>query len=106
MIVFVGLSNIAYSSNKLIKKSVKEKTDSLIILNNKTIKFTNNNTKISLETTWEDIYLIIITKYCISFLPNDISKQMITLPIDYKEDILKEIKKYKKEDLIIYNKDK
>ena len=53
---------------------------------------------------WEDVSSIIFNRYSICFLPNENSRVLISVFIDYEDKVLKGIKKYQKESLIVYNK--
>lgn len=70
-------------------------------ITNSFVKIETSNKKLKLD--WDEIKSIIFGKYTISFISNDISKPFITTNIIYKEEVIKTLKKYKKEDLIIYN---
>ena len=62
------------------------------------VKVENKDKKFNLK--FDEIKKILIGNYTITFIPNDITKNFITTRIEFKEDITKALKKYKKDNLI------
>ena len=71
---------------------------STITIDNKNISLIKDKSTVSI--TWDSLQSIVINKYSIIFLPQDISNMYIAINTEYKEEILKVVKKYKKEKLI------
>ena len=44
-----------------------------------------------------------MNKYSICFIPNSLNNAIISMTIEYKNDIINVLKKYKREELIINN---
>lgn len=61
------------------------------------IEYDNTDYKIF----FNEIKGVIIGKYTITFIPNDLSKQFITTRIEYKDEIISIFKKLKKDNLIV-----
>lgn len=82
-------------------------TNSKLEVNSDEIVLDNNNFKRTYKVEWNDVKYILITNNCICFMVN-INKSMqgnlIIIPKDYEEKLIKILKKLEKEDLIIYNK--
>ncbi len=53
------------------------------------------------ELLWDDVNYIIIGKFTVSFIPKEETNRIITTRIEYKDKILKMLKKYKKEQLLV-----
>ena len=53
------------------------------------------------KLNFNEVKGIIIGNYTISFIPKDMKKKFITIRIEYKDEILKTLEKYKKDNLII-----
>ncbi len=90
-----------------IKKSIKlylnNDIKQTINITDKGIELTGNSKTIKIN--WKSIAYIIINEYSICILPKKQTEIMIALSTDYKKEFLKGIKKYKKEDLVIDNKE-
>ncbi len=82
--------------NQLVDYS--KKNQSTISIDNNNISLIKDKSTVSI--TWDSLQSIVINKYSIIFLPKDISSLYIAINTEYKEEILKVIKKYKKEKLI------
>ena len=59
--------------------------------------------KDSIESKWDNIKYIIINKYTICFIPNVLPGNFVSIPIEYKNKIIKVLKTYNKEELLIDN---
>lgn len=55
---------------------------------------------------WDAIEYIIINKYSISILPENFASVAIFIEINSKDKLIKALKKYKKEELLIDNSSK
>lgn len=84
-----------------IKKSRNIEGTNIFEITNSFIRIESSGKELKLN--WDEIKYIIFGKNTISFIPNNISKPFITTNIMYKEEIIKTLKEYKKEELIIYN---
>ena len=76
-----------------------------------TFEITKKEVKVEKETqklqlNWDSIQYIIINKYSITFLPKDETIIMIGISTEYKDEVLEEIKKLNKEELLIDNTEK
>ena len=91
-------------TNKVLNQLSKEDANSLLTINEKTITLENHNTKTSLSIKTEDLKMILITKYCITFIRKEKREIPIFIPIEYQEEIKKALKKYHLETMIIKNK--
>ena len=90
-------------TNKIIKMRCSEETNSNIKIDDTKLILKNDNTGITVEQKWDDISFIKITKYCIIFVNKEENKTKpyIVIPIDYKDELLKGLNKYKiKKDII------
>ncbi len=85
-------------TKKRVKELMTNDEDTIININTKNIehKSTNSIFKIS----WEDMAFVLINKYSICFIPKTTKNSLVCVPISYKEDIIKLLKKYKKDKLI------
>ena len=86
---------------KLIKESVKSKPKIKININEDTIHYIEENREYKLK--WDVISNVIINKYTITIISKDNSRLLISIPLNYKDDIITCLKKYKKEKLLIDN---
>ena len=97
---------IYFNSLKKIKQQIndrlKNKDDIILEVNDGEIKFSKPNEQ-NVNLNWESIQYIFIGNYSIVFVSKKENLISIAVPIDYKEEILSAIKKYKKEDMIINN---
>jgi len=99
MAVLVYLKDII-DTTKYIRKDSKEESDSELSITKDRIIFKNNKLNFTFEEEWDNIEYILITDYCISFLPKEPHGFLIVISKDYKKDCFELIKKYKKEQLI------
>lgn len=93
---------------KAVKKQIKNymgrSGNKTIDINDKCIEYKDEEKDLRIK--WEDIHSIIINKYSICFLPiEQSSKIFIALSIEYKNEVLSGIEKYKKKSLLIDNSD-
>lgn len=102
MILFLFLVIFSLVVIRLIKSRIK-----MLLDNHQTTKFEITNTCISVENknkkyelNLDEIKKVVIGNYTITFVPNDINKEFITTRIEYKDEIIDTLKKYKKENLI------
>jgi len=90
-----------------IKKSIKAYLQNdlkqVINITDKGIELKQD--KNSVKINWKSIAYIVINKYSICVLPKKETDIMIALSTDYKKEFLKGIKKYKKEGLVVDNKE-
>ena len=59
----------------------------------------------SIKISWKSVAYIVINKYSICVLPKKEKDIMLAISTDYEKEFLKGIKKYKKEDLVVNNKE-
>lgn len=90
-------TNIAEDSPQDLKSKIwiDDKLISLVLDKNKKLK--------AYELNWKDIKMILINKYSIAIIPEDEEKSKIFISSEYKETLLEEIKKHKKENYVIDN---
>ena len=107
VILFAMLTVLSFLYRFMIKGRIdKLKNDNGTItvdFGKDTIKYSNGNEKY--DVNWEDIKYIIINKYSICFMHKTIKNVLIAISTDYVEDVMKVIKKYEKNDLIVDNRD-
>jgi len=97
VLVFLSIKRV----NDSLKQNKKYKGKRSLILDNKTLTSTiENNTKMSIEWTYIDYLLI--GPYSMTFIPTNPDYNPISLPIEYKEELLESITK-EKNDLTIYD---
>ena len=105
VLILVITRKIKY--NKQLSYMSSTETNSKLEVNSDEIVLDNNNFKRTYKVEWNDVKYILITNNCICFMVN-INKSMqgnlIIIPKDYEEKLIKILKKLEKEDLIIYNK--
>lgn len=92
--------------SRQIKNFVKlndEGTEGTVEINQKEIEVMDDEKTIQIK--WESIEYIIVNKYSISFIPKKDTGLFCSIGIDYKDEMIKALKKYKKEDLLIDNSD-
>ena len=87
----------------LIKKRINKLLNSFskteFAIENECVFVESNEQKYKLK--FDEIKGIIMGNYTLSFIPKDIKKQFITTRIEYKDEIIKALKKYNKDKLII-----
>lgn len=88
--------------NILLKKALKSNVAKTITINEDGIESLKENGK-KYIITWENLKYVIINQYCICIMPNNVKKRIITLDKKYQKDVIKALKKYSKEDLLIDN---
>ena len=70
-----------------------------IIIDEEEVSYEDKEKRFNVK--WDDIESVIIHKYSISFIPKSSSVALISISTDYKKEVLKALKKYKKESLIV-----
>ena len=87
----------------LIKKRINKLLNSFskteFAIENECVFVESNEQKYKLK--FDEIKGIIMGNYTLSFIPKDMKKQFITTRIEYKDEIIKALKKYNKDKLII-----
>ena len=85
------------NTNKLLNQKSKEKTDSIIKIDKDKIVLKNNNNKMTVEQDYKDISFIKLSNYCIIFVNKEENKfkPYIIIPIEYKDELIKALDKYK-----------
>lgn len=85
------------NTNKLLNQKSKEKTDSIIKIEKDKIVLKNNNNKMTVEQDFKDISFIKLSNCCIIFVNKEENKfkPYIIIPIEYKDELLKALDKYK-----------
>ena len=103
--IYVLLYN--FSIYRTIKKDINRrinteyKTTSLKI-NKDGVTFIKNRKGI-ITMPWNSIYMILVNKETITFLPEESNEVSITIPVKYKTRLLTKLKKEKKEALFLDN---
>ena len=100
VILIISVLYILMILNK-IKKSIATKGISSFEITKSYVCIEANGK--SLQLNFDEIKFILLGKYTINFIPNDITKPFITTNIIYKEEVINTLRKYKKDNLIIYN---
>ena len=59
---------------------------------------------LNINLKWENIKYVIVGKYSIVFIPVSIKYAIISISVDYKNEFVEGLKKYKKENLLIERK--
>lgn len=88
-----------YLLKRCINKYINSHKKSTIEINKSGILAETEDSKFEIEA--DVLKAIIIGKYTITFIPNDSSKHFITTRIEYKDKIVKALKKYKLDKYII-----
>ena len=88
---------------KTRKKFLSDYTKRIITIDENGISL--NSDKQNVLIKWESIKYIVINKYTVGVLPDNVGNLMLALSTDYKEDILKGVAEYSHSDLIIDNSD-
>lgn len=97
-IIFISFISFIIAKRR-IKYFMSEIDTKIIDINNNGIEYIDESKNYRIK--WEDIKNIIINKYSICFIPR--TKILISIYIEYKSDVIKTLKKYHKEDLLIDN---
>ena len=88
----------------IVKRRLKQiidyskKTKSSLEIDHHNISLVKKESTVSI--TWDSLKNIVINKYSVLFLPKDIASTYIAINTEYKEEILKIVKKYKYTNLI------
>lgn len=103
MIFFAVLSVCSILLILLIKNNIKKMANNhskaVFEITSDYVSAKNDNTNIKLKL--DEIKSVIISKNMILFIPKEISKPFVATRIEYKEEVIKTLKKYKKDNLII-----
>ena len=106
LLITLCFTIIYFKSSRKIKQQIndrlKNKSDYILEINDKEVKFNKPNEQ-NVNLKWQSIQYIFIGNYSIVFVSREENLISIGVPINYKEEILSAIKKYKKEDIIINN---
>lgn len=94
--VFILISGI-----KRINNYVNDKDTKHISIEKDYIEYKDNSK--SFKVKFKDIKYVIMNKYSICFLPSSLNNAIISITIEYKNDIINVLKKFKREELIIDN---
>lgn len=86
---------------KRIKSLLNPKGVRIIEFNEEGIEYIDDDKNIRVK--WDDLKYVIINKYSICMLPKAILQGFTSVSIKYKEDVIKGLKKYNKEDTLIDN---
>ena len=96
---------IVYNSN--LNKLSKINSNSELIIDEEKITLNKKTSNISCFVEWNEIKNVLITNNCIVFMKNTFNVKEINsiiIPRDYENEVIGALKKYKKLDLVIYNK--
>lgn len=103
MILFIFISILSFVHIYLLKRCINKYMNShkksTIEINKNGILAETEDSKFEIEA--DELKAIIIGKYTITFIPNDSNKNFITTRIEYKDKIVKALKKYKLNKYII-----
>ena len=92
---------ITILNNSRLNEYLKNWTPKTIEIDNDGVHY-QDDVK-SFITKWDDIIYVIINKESICFLPKTNNNYIITMSIMYKDEVLKAINKYQKEELVVDN---
>jgi len=102
MIIFISV--IMFINGRMrMKYHQKNSCDTTISSDAEEIKMENKNYTYTFK--WNDIKYIISNKHSISIIPESLPGLVVCLPIDAKTNVIKMIKKYKKENIFIDNEE-
>ena len=90
-----------YNCNKAISTFQNYKGKKIIEINDKGIEYKDEIK--SIKIFWDNMEFVLFNKYSICFIPKEDNNIFISVSIDYINQVLEEIKKYKKENLIRNN---
>lgn len=103
--MFLILAIIYIRGINAVKKRLKayeeNRSESIFELTEKEVKIEKNSQKLMLE--WNSIEKVLINHYSIAFIPKDETLIVIGISSEYKDEIIKEIKKLKKDELLVDN---
>lgn len=91
-----------HSANKLIDSYYEDSTVKTIEINSEGVSYSDPSKSVTLN--WDKIVYVLINKYSICFLPENASLIVITVSIEYLDEILQGIKEAGKEALIVDNR--
>lgn len=94
--VFIYISCIKRIKNYINDKGIKH-----VNIEKEYVEYKDDNK--SFKVKFKDIKCVIMNKYSICFIPNSLNNAIISMTIEYKNDIINVLKKYKREELIINN---
>ena len=86
---------------KRIKQLLNTKGVRIIEFNEDGVEYIDDDKNIRVK--WEDLKYVIINKYSICMLPKAILQGFTSVSVKYKNDVIKGLKKYNKESLLIDN---
>ena len=99
--VFILDVYIYISCIKRIKNYINDKGIKHVNIEKEYVEYKDDNK--SFKVKFKDIKCVIMNKYSICFIPNSLNNAIISMTIEYKNDIINVLKKYKREELIINN---
>ena len=102
-IIILNLLVIRYSTNKDINTFKDSEEYIECKTNKKVITFKYKEGVIDL--LWVDMKYIVINNYTLCFVPNSLQGSFVSMPVEYRDEIEKILKKYHQEDLLIDNSD-
>lgn len=80
--------------NKIIKETSQKDSNSELYIDDKIIRLINHNTGLTIENKWENIDLVLFSKYSISFIDSNRMNPVISIPINCKEECIKILENY------------
>ena len=100
-VVYIIYSLLMYKNyiNTFVKKAKQE----IIEIND--IGILNDDGNMKIQINWDSIQVIVINKYTISVIPKNevLNNIIISISTKYKNEFIKELKKYNKEFLLVDN---
>lgn len=97
---FIYARSLSIVNNRL-KLYMTSRGETTFEITKKEVKVEKETQKLQLD--WDSIQYVIVNKYSITFLPKDETIIMIGISTEYKDQVLEEIKKLNKEELLIDN---
>ena len=98
-ILLISLTMLRY--RKGCKLYLNNKTENTIIIDEEGI--TSSSNKYDLLIKWDNISFILVNKYSICLMPKTLPNINLSIPVEYKDKIIKGLQKYNKEELLLDN---
>ena len=86
---------------KRINEMIKNHSQTIITFSEEQVSFQDDSKELKIK--WQDIEWIIVNNYSICMIPKAFNGVLLSISIDYQEEVLKSINKYKKNNLLINN---
>ena len=101
-LLMVVLYFMLMKTNKRIQKNIKKDSEITLEITKSKIEYIDGKEKFIM--LWDDVKAITINNYCICFIPKSLPGMLISISVDYYDQIVKEVIDLKKEDLLVDNR--